>query len=119
MSPYFIVDGAQKFIDFLKNLFRATELRRYDGDRGILHAEIRIDDSVVMLADSTEAYPANKHLIHVYVPNVDEVYKKALALGCTPIQEPRTQDGDPDKRGMFLDFAGNTWAIGTQIAQSH
>ncbi|MFO7256157.1 MAG: VOC family protein [Bacteroidota bacterium] len=116
VSPYLIVKGAQKMGDFLKELFGATELRRYDRPDGtVIHMEMRIDDSVIMLADSNENYPPNKHLLHVYVPDVDATFEKALQLGCKEIQKPKEQEGDPDRRGMFEDFSGNTWAIGTQV----
>lgn len=116
VSPYFVVDGAQQFIDFVKNLFGAEELRRYDTDDGkIMHDEVRIDDSVIMVGDATADYPANQHMMHVYVPNVDEVFTKALSLGCRAVEAPKSRDGDPDRRGMFADSAGNMWAIGTQL----
>ncbi len=116
LSPYFIINGAQKLIDLLKEIFRATELRRFDNPDGtIMHAELRIDDSVVMLADSSKTYPANHVLVHVYVPDARKTFQKAIALGCKVIEEPVNKEGDPDIRGMFEDFAGNVWAVGTQI----
>ena len=118
VSPYFVVKDAQKLIDFLKQLFNATELRRYDNPDGtIMHVEVRIDDSVIMIGDSTENYPPNTHLMHVYVPDVDATFRKALSLGCTAVDDPVQKEGDPDKRGMFSDFAGNSWAIGTQVSK--
>jgi len=59
VSVYLVVDGAQRVIDFLKKTFDATELRRYDMPNGsIMHAEVRIDDTVVMIADGGGAWPA-------------------------------------------------------------
>ncbi len=116
VSPYLVVKGAQKMIDLLKQLFNAKELRKYDGPDGtIMHAEVQIDDSVTMIADSTDKYPPNQHLLHIYVPNVDETFNRAISLGCTIEEAPKQQEGDPDRRGSFKDFAGNTWAIGTQL----
>jgi len=118
VSPYFIIDGAQQMIDLLKQLFNATALRSYaDPDGKIMHAEVRVDDSVLMVADSTDQYPPNTHMIHVYVPNVDETFQKALSLGCTIVDEPKQKGGDPDTRGMFTDFAGNFWAVATQTGE--
>jgi len=55
-SPYFIVNNAQKFIDQMIAIFDANELRRFNRPDGtIMHAEIQIDDSVIMLSDATEA----------------------------------------------------------------
>jgi len=103
-------------IDLLKLLFDARELRRYETpDGGIMHAEVQVDDSVIMLGDSNEHYPSNKLLLHVYVKNVDETFTKAIKAGCKSVEEPKHRDGDPDKRGMFEDFSGNVWAVGTQL----
>ena len=56
LSPYLIVNGAQKMIDLLKQVFGARDLRRYDHPDGtIMHAEVQIDDSVIMIADASEA----------------------------------------------------------------
>lgn len=116
VSPYFIVDGAQKLVDLLKEIFDAVELRRYElPDGKIMHMEIRIDDSVIMLADATDKYPANTTIMHVYVSNVDEVFQKAIHLGCVSVDEPKENNGDPDRRGTFKDFAGNMWSVGQQI----
>jgi len=115
VSPYLVVGGAERMIDFLKAVFGASELRRYDNDDGtIMHAEIMIDDSVVMMGDASAEFPANKLLIHVYVADVDAVFAKALAAGATVDQQPQRKPGDPDRRGSFKDFAGNVWSVATQ-----
>ncbi|HZB53067.1 MAG TPA: VOC family protein [Reyranella sp.] len=115
VSPYLVVTGAQRMIDFLKIAFGAKELRRYDnGDGTIMHAEVKIDDSVVMMGDASAAFPANKLLIHVYVADVDAVFAKALAAGATVDQQPQHKPGDPERRGSFKDFAGNIWSVATQ-----
>ena len=118
VSPYFVVDGAQKLIDLLLELFGGEQLRTYTMPDGrILHAEIKIDDSVLMLGNSSDEYPPNQLLTHVYVKDVDTTYRRALELGCEPVQEPKEQDGDPDRRGTFRDPMGNVWSIGTQIQE--
>ncbi|WP_252313228.1 hypothetical protein [Sinobaca sp. H24] len=78
-----------------------------------MHAEIQIDDSVMMIADASEQYPAVSHLLHVYVPDVDEVFDRAVQSGCTSMEKP-AQRGDLDKRGTFKDFGGNIWSVATQ-----
>jgi len=116
VSPYFLVDGAQKMVDLLKELFNVKVLRSFDTlDGSIMHMEVLIDDSVIMLGESSEQFSPNTHLLHVYVPNVDETFEKAIALGCVPIETPKERKNDPDKRGTFKDFAGNIWSIGTQL----
>ncbi len=115
LSPYLIVEEAQKLIDLIKGIFNAKELRRYDNEDGtIMHVELQIDDSVLMLADANSEFPANKCLLHVYVPDVMTTFQKAIALGCKVDGEPKQKEGDRDLRGSFQDFAGNVWAIGTQ-----
>jgi uncharacterized glyoxalase superfamily protein PhnB len=114
-SPYFIINGAQKFIDLMKEIFGAEELRRYDQPTGrIMHAEIKIDDSVIMLGDSSEKYPPVKLVMHVYVPDVDKTFDKAIKAGCEIVEHPKEREGDTDRRATFKDFAGNLWSVGTQ-----
>lgn len=116
VSPYMMVDGAQRVIDFLKAAFGATELRRFDMPDGtVLHAEVRIDDSVIMLAEGSEGWPAFPAWLHVYVADVDATYRRALAVGGVAVQEPQQKPGDPDRRGGVKDPAGNTWWISTQV----
>ena len=115
VSPYFIVNGAQQFINLLREIFNAEELRRYDRPDGtIMHAEIRIDDSVIMVGDSSAKFPAISLVLHVYVANVDEVFDRAIQAGCEIIEKPKESEGDPDRRATFKDFAGNMWSVGTQ-----
>jgi len=93
VSPYLVVAGAQKVIDFLKAVFGATELRRYDmPDGSIMHAEVRIDDTVIMLGDGGAAFPSFTSLIHVYVDDIDRVYERAIEAGGTPVEAPRTRE---------------------------
>jgi uncharacterized glyoxalase superfamily protein PhnB len=118
VSPYFMVDDAKRMVRLLTDLFNAKVLRKYDKPDGkIMHIEIQIDDSVIMLADSTPQYPANKYWMHAYVSNVDETFRKAIELGCESVEEPKIKENDPDKRGTFKDFAGNMWSLATQLNQ--
>lgn len=115
VSPYLIVSGAAGTIDFLKQVFGATELRRFEAENGgIMHAEVRIDDTVVMVADAVEGWPALPSHVHVYVADVDDTYRRALAAGAESVQEP-VQKGDEDKRGGVKDAGGTTWWIATRV----
>lgn len=117
VSPYLIVDGAQRVIDFLKTTFDAIPLRRYEASDGrIQHSEVRIDDTVVMIADSVPNWPPYASSMHVYVEDVDATYRRALEAGGESVQEPQQREGDPDKRGGVRDPGGNTWWISTQIS---
>lgn len=116
VSPYFIVNGAQKMIDLLKELFNAKEMRRYEiPDGTIMHVEVQIDDSIIMIGDASEQFPANTHMMHVYVQDVEKVFEKALHLNCESISPPNERKDDPDRRGTFKDFAGNIWSVATQL----
>ena len=116
VSPYFILKDGQKFIDLMKEIFEAKDLRRYDMPDGtIMHAEIQIDDSVIMLGEASEKFPPVQQVMHVYVPNVDEIFDKAINAGCETVEQPKQREGDPDRRATFKDFAGNMWSVGTQL----
>ena len=116
VSPYLVVEGAQRVLDFLRRAFDATALRRYERpDGSIMHAEVRIGDSVVMLADATAEWPAFPSMLHLYVSDVDAVYRRALEAGGVSIQAPGQQEGDPDRRGGVRDPAGNGWWMATQV----
>jgi PhnB protein len=116
VSPYLIVKGASRSIEFLQQAFGAVELMRItdDDDGGIKHAELRIDDSVVMLADSDPTHPVQNVHVHLYVPDVDATYRRALAAGATSVQAP-VQKQDTDKRGGVREPGGTTWWIGTRV----
>lgn len=117
VSPYFIVDGADRFIQLMKQVFDAKPLRDYRlPDGSVMHAELQIDDSVIMLGDASEKYPPVPIVMHVYVPDVDAAYKKAIDAGCEAIEPPAEREGDPDRRATFKDFAGNMWSVGTQLS---
>lgn len=115
ISPYLIVNGAGATIDFLKRVFDAAELRRFPDPSGrLMHAEVRIGDTVVMLGDATDRWPPVPSHVHVYVSDVDETYRRALAAGATSVQQPVKQ-ADPDKRGGVKDPSGTTWWIATKV----
>jgi PhnB protein len=117
VAPYLITAGAQSVIDFLKGTFDVEELRRFDKpDGAIMHAEVRIDDTVVMIADAAPGWPSTAQHIHVYVKDVDETYRRGLSAGGTSVQAPEKKN-DPDKRGGVKDPSGNTWWIATQLEQ--
>ena len=115
VSPYLIVDGADATIWFLERAFGAVELRRIPAAKGrVLHAEVRIDDTVVMLADADppnhSSVPAH---VHVYVADVDAAHAAAVAAGAASVQDPVRKD-DEDRRGGVKDAGGTTWWIATR-----
>jgi uncharacterized glyoxalase superfamily protein PhnB len=115
VSPYLVVNGAAATIDFLVRTFDAVELLRVpDANGRLMHAEVRIGDSVVMIADGGDGWPMISAHVHVYVPDVDASYARALAAGGTSVQAPLKKD-DADKRGGVKDSGGTTWWMGTRV----
>jgi PhnB protein len=116
VSPYLIVNGAGATVDFLKEVFGAIELRRFPDESGkLMHAEVRVDDTVIMLADpSPPDWPPISSYVHIYVQDVDATYRKALEAGATSVQAP-VKKQDEDKRGGVKDVGGTTWWIATKI----
>jgi uncharacterized glyoxalase superfamily protein PhnB len=115
VSPYLIVEGASGTIEFLVRVFDAIELRRFPDATGkLMHAEVRIEDTVVMLADGGGDWPSIPANVHIYVADVDATYRRALEAGATSVQEPMKKD-DEDKRGGVKDAGGTTWWIATRV----
>lgn len=115
VSPYLVVAGAEREMAFLEEVFGAERLRRYDKEDGsIMHAEVRVGDTVVMLGDAADEWPAVPCHLHVYVEDVDTVYRKALEAGATSVREPLQRSADDDRRGGVMSPGGTTWWIATQ-----
>jgi PhnB protein len=115
VSPYLTCDGAARTIEFLVRVFDAVELMRIPNERGgVMHAEVRVDDTVVMLSDGAPGFPPTPSNVHVYVADVDATYRRALEAGAESVQPPTKKD-DPDKRGGVRDAGGTTWWIATKI----
>lgn len=114
VSPYLVVDGAARTIDFLQRVFGATQLRHFPAPDGkVMHAEMRIGDSVVMIADGNEGWPPIGAHVHLYVEDVDATFRLALEAGAESVQEPVRKD-DEDRRGGVRDPGGTTWWIATR-----
>lgn len=117
VEPYLPVRGAQHLIEFLRQAFGAEETschKRPDGS--IVHAEIRIGDSVIGAGDSEMAEAEVKPTaLHLYVPDADAAYRRALRAGATSMQEPADQHYGDREAGVKDPF-GNHWYIGTHKA---
>jgi len=116
LTPYLVADGADRVINFMKEAFGAKAviepMMRPDGK--VMHAEFRIGDSIVMIADASERAKATSTMLYMYVPDVDAVYRKALKAGATSVMEPADMFYG-DRSGGVKDPAGNQWHIGTHI----
>ena len=114
-SPYLVVSDAKATLDFLEAGLGAERLRcitRPDGK--IMHAEARVDDTVVMLSDAAEGWPPVAAHVHIYVQDVDVSYARAIEAGAKSVMAP-IQKEDADKRGGVQDSGGTTWWISTQV----
>lgn len=114
LSPYLISGRAEAAIAFMEQAFGATLLRRFDRpDGSLMHAELRIDDGVVMIGGATEGYAQAETHLHLYVPDAQATFDRAVAAGGAVVQEmSRKEDGD--LRGGVSDGCGTTWWIGQQ-----
>jgi PhnB protein len=115
VTPYLVVDGAARVIDFLKQVFNAQEMMRLAAPGGrIGHAEMRIGDSVVMLGDAHDGHPPMQAMLYVYVDDADATYHRAVGNGATSVQALADQFYG-DRSGAVKDPCGNQWWIATRI----
>jgi uncharacterized glyoxalase superfamily protein PhnB len=113
VSPYVLASDVPRLLAFLSATFDAREIERSMGpDGSVRHAEVRIDDSIVMLGERPRGDERVVCSVHVYVPDVDATYRAALAAGGTSISEPRDQPYG-DRSSGVQDPEGNLWWIGT------
>jgi uncharacterized glyoxalase superfamily protein PhnB len=115
VSAYLICREPERLLAFMTAVFGATLLRRFDRPDGTLkHAELRIDDSVVMVGGAATAHRSSEVHLHVYVADAQAVYDRAIGWGAEPVQPPSRKEADDDLRGGFRDPAGNYWWVATQ-----
>jgi PhnB protein len=123
VTPYLIIRGAEKAIEFYKKAFGATEVLRLEGpDKKIGHAEIRIGDSHVMLADEVpqfgfsgpETFGGTPVSLLIYVENVDQRFEQAIAAGAKATR-PVANQFYGDRAGTLVDPFGHVWTLSTHI----
>jgi PhnB protein len=116
ITPYLIADGADKLIDFMQKALGAQydhePAKRPDGK--IMHATLKVGNSMVMVSESSEHAKATPVMLYLYVPDVDAAYQKALKAGASSVMEPADQFYG-DRSGGVKDAAGNRWFFGTHI----
>ena len=121
VTPYLVIKGAAKAIDYYKSVFGATVVVRMDGPGGLVgHAELQIGDSLIMLADenpsmghrSAETIGASPVSLYVYLPDCDKVVAKAAAEGAK-ILKPVQDQFYGDRSGFIQDPFGHLWGIAT------
>ena len=120
VTPYLIVKGASRAIEFYKKAFGATEVMRFPGPNGtIAHAEIKIGDSHVMLADegqgnyrSPETMGGSPVSLMIYLPDVDKTFKQAISNGAKEAR-PVEDQFYGDRSGTLVDPFGHVWTVST------
>jgi PhnB protein len=113
VTPYLIVKGADRLIDFVTQAFDAAlieRMARADGTIG--HAEVRVGDSVVMLSEASGEWKPMPAALYLYVPDTDATYREALKAGAASVMEPADQFYG-DRNAGVRDPVGNIWWIGT------
>jgi PhnB protein len=123
VTPYLYVRGAANAIEFYKNVFGAKEILRMAGPDGrVMHAELKIGDSIVMLADenpqhgvmSPQTVGGFSGGLHLYVENVDAVVQKAVENGAKLLRPIKNQFYG-DRSGSVLDPSGHMWSVATHV----
>jgi PhnB protein len=111
VTPYLTVEQPAELLEFTRKAFLATELGRTTGSAGGMHAETRIGDSMLMIGGGVglEQRPT---AIHLYVPDVDDAYRRAIEAGATSLFEPADQPYG-ERSGAVVDSTGNRWYIAT------
>jgi uncharacterized glyoxalase superfamily protein PhnB len=110
-----VVPGASDLIEFLRQAFGAQEKERHARpDGGIMHAEVRLGDSIVMLGDSSPEFEPTRTSIHLYVDDVDSMYRRALEAGGESLREPEDQFYG-DRSAGIKDRFGNQWWLATHV----
>jgi PhnB protein len=124
VTPQLTLDNAAKAIDWYKKAFNATEVSRAVGPDGkILHAEVRIGNSPIMVNDAmmgaktTRALGGSPASFWIYVEDCDALFKRAVGAGAQPAGGPMGQMQDQfwgDRCGALVDPEGYTWTIATR-----
>lgn len=125
LTPHIVCAGAADAIEFYKKAFGATEIMRMPVPDGrLMHASLRIGDSVLMLVDEMPQWGAlgpkarngTSVTLHLNVPNVDEVFARAITCGAT-VKMPVTDMFWGDRYGVVIDPFGHEWSIATKIRE--
>lgn len=120
VTPYLVVRGAAQALDFYARAFGAVEVLRLPMGGLIGHAEIRIGDSIVMLADEMEGYAGPQTIggspvsLMIYTKDVDAMFDRAVAAGAT-VRRPVADQFYGDRTGVLVDPYGHVWSIATHI----
>lgn len=116
VNPTAVVDDPDSMLAFLTDVLQAEVLERYEQDGFVSHAEAQLGDTRVMVGGASDEYPPFPMMAHVYVPDVDAAYTRALAAGATSKRQPSDQFYG-DRVATVVDPFGNVWSLATSIEQ--
>jgi PhnB protein len=115
VTPYLVVREVPKLLDFVKQAFKAQEIMRMPAPDGtIMHAEVRIGDSAIMMGEAHGEHKPMPGSIYLYVDDTDATYQRALQAGATSLMEPADQFYG-DRSASVVDPVGDHWFIATHI----
>ncbi len=115
VTPYLVVQGVDRLIPFLNQAFGAEVKERHASpDGAVMHAELLVGDSIVMMGEAPEPTAASPSNLYLYVEDVDRTYRQALEAGGTSVREPADQFYG-DRSGGVIDPAGNQWWISSHV----
>lgn len=115
VTPYLIVNNAKQLIEFLQKTFDFREVARHlQPDGAIMHAELTLGNSMIMVSEASELYLPNPTMIHLFLNDCDAFYQRALAAGAVSITEPKDQEYGHRSAGV-RDQSGNQWWIASDI----
>jgi PhnB protein len=116
VTPYYFVDNAPKFLEFLVNGLGGEEISRHmNGDR-IANAQVRLGTSMVMLSEASPEYPSMPASYYLYVENADQAMERAIAAGATKIMDVADMPYQ-DRQGGIRDPFGNLWWISQRLVE--
>lgn len=117
VTPYLVVPGVARLLDFLREAFGAEELGRYAGPDGrIMHALVKIGDAMVEMGEPSGDWAPMPCSLHLYVEDADAVYARAIQAGATSLYEPDVK-AYGDREAGVRDPSGNFWYIATRQEQ--
>lgn len=115
VTPYLMVEDAARQIEFMTRAFGAIERGRFSTPDGrVMHAEVSIGDSIVMLGEASGETKPMPAMLHLSVPDTDAAYASAIAAGAESLREPSNQFYG-DRTGGVVDGEGNQWWISTHV----
>jgi len=115
VTPYLVTSSVPQLLEFVQAAFDAEVQHRMEmPDGSIMHAEVRIGDSPVMMGQANEGSPARPGMLYLYVEDCDAAYRKAVDAGAKPVREPADQFYG-DRSGGVEDPVGNQWWFGSHI----